>query len=147
MSCNNNNKLPVIAVKTGKDMREVRLGHSKYYLKLPGNFRIEEARGKEGQLGYNIIQKDTSSKIYAFGFVEVLRGNPIGGTDDEGWPKIASARSSFLNRQVTWNIYKTPTGYFDAETSGGEEVSGDCTSNKRNEIDSLIAIIATLREK
>ena len=107
----------------------------------------KEARGKEGQLGYHIIQKDTSAKIYISGFIGILHGNPIGETDDEGWDKIASARSPFLGREITWNIYKTPTGFFDAETPRGEDVSGHCTSNKRNEIDTLISVIATLTEK
>jgi hypothetical protein len=136
-------RLLFIGQNTRNDVK-VRLGKSKYYIMLPDYLKIKEARGKEGQLGYCIIPKDTSSKI--FGFIEIVHGNPIGGgTIGTGAP-IALVPSTFLNQQIAWKIYKTETGYFFAETPEGD-VRADASSNKRNEIDSMISIISTLAAK
>ncbi|MBS1655973.1 MAG: hypothetical protein JSU05_14065 [Bacteroidetes bacterium] len=124
---------------------ETRLGQSNYYILLPGTFLLSEARGKEGQLGYNIIPKDTSSTM--FGFIEIKQGHPIGYISiNEGSPK-ETISSYLLNKQVQWNIYITQTGYFDASTDEKGDLNASASSKKRNEIDSLISIISTLKQK
>ena len=113
---------------------------------LPGNFELlEEARGIEGQLGYNIIPKDSSST--AFGFIEIQHGRPIG--DNSRLDKSAKlfAKSYLSDKKVNWTIYKTETGYFIAFTTEDGDINANVSSKKRTEIDSLISIIATLKER
>jgi hypothetical protein len=142
-SCSNNEHR-LIQPSSRIDLKKVRLGDSKYYLKLPGYFEITEARGKEGGLGYNIIPKDTSSKMFAF--VEVEQGGGIGDTRSDSESPIEKIHSTFLNKPITWRIYQTPTGYFEAYTPE-IKVNAYVTSNKRNEIDSLISFISTLNKE
>jgi len=142
-SCQDN-AAPFIEAKTSGNLKETRLGESNYYLLLPDNFEISEARGKEGQLGYNFIPYDTSSSM--FGFVEIEPGSHSigGGETDEGLKGFLS--STFLNKKTTWKLYQTETKYFEANTQRGD-ISAYVSSKSRNEIDSLIAVIATLTKK
>lgn len=142
-SCKNDD-LPFIEASTSSNLKETRLGESNYYLLLPDNFGISEAKGKEGQLGYNIIPQDTSSTM--FGFVEIESGHhSIGGGETEEGVK-GFLRSAFLNKKTTWKLYQTETKYFEANTQKGD-ISANVSSKNRSEIDSLIAIIATLTKK
>ncbi|MEP6845077.1 MAG: hypothetical protein ABI861_03710 [Panacibacter sp.] len=52
-----------------------------------------------------------------------------------------------MNQKITWKILKIETGYYVAETPTGTVESARVSSNNRNEIDSLISIIATLTKK
>lgn len=141
-SCQNNDT-PFIEASINGNLKETRLGESNYYLFLPENFEISEARGKEGQLGYDIIPHDTSSSMS--GFVEIEPGNPIRGEEtDEGLKGFLS--SIFLNKKTIWKLCQTETKYFEANTQRGD-ISVSVISKNRNEIDSLIAIIATLTKK
>ena len=136
-----------IAIKTNStaDIHEARLGESNYFIQLPDIFKISEARGKEGQLGYNIIPKDTSSTM--FGFIEIRHGNPIGDISQYGGPPTEIISSYLLDKKVEWKIYKTETGYFDASTNEKGDLNANASSKNRNQIDSLVSIISTLRQK
>jgi hypothetical protein len=127
------------------DTNEVRLGESNYFIQLPDTFIISEARGKEGQLGYNIIPKDTSSTMY--GFIEIRHGNPIGKISLFDGPPKEVISSYLLGKKVEWKIYKTETGYFDASTNEKGDLNANASSKNRNQIDSLVYIISTLRQK
>ncbi len=142
-SCQNED-LAFIKANTSSNLRETRLGESNYYINLPDNFKISGGRGKEGQLGYDIIPLDTSSTM--FGGVEIDPGEyAIGGGETyEGFKGFL--RSIFLNKKTKWRLYQTETKYFEAITNKGD-ISAYVSSKNRNEIDSLIAIIATLTKK
>jgi hypothetical protein len=125
-------------------INEIRLGVSRYWIQLPSGYELLEARGKEGQLGYNITPKDTASKV--FGFVEILHGEPIGENVIDTSAKTF-LKSFLLNKEVQWTVDKSETEYFMAYTTEKGDVNAKVFSNKRNEIDSMIAIISTLKEK
>lgn len=124
---------------------ETRLGQSNYFILLPATFSLSEARGKEGQLGYNIIPRDTGSTM--FGFIEIRHGHPIGGDSIHDGPPKETVSSNFLNKQVQWNVYVTEAGNFSAYTNEKGDLNAWASSKKRNGIDSLIAIISTLKQK
>jgi len=138
-------KVNSIATGTHPNIRETRLGESNYFLQLPGTFKLFEAQGKEGQLGYGIIPEDNSSTM--LGFIEIKHGDPIGEkpVDNSSPQEIISAY--FLDKKVLWRIYKTETGYFVASTDEKGDLNANASSKRRNEIDSLIMSIATLRQK
>ena len=138
------NQIPFIEPAHGSNLKEFRLGESDYYLSLPDNLRVSEARGKEGQLGYDIIPNDTSSTM--FGSIEILPGRPIGDLTENG-SATAFAKSFLSNKKVTWKIYKTETGYFDTFSTKNGDLSARASSTNKREIDRLISIIATLRKK
>ena len=127
------------------NINEVKLGASQFYLRIPNSFKVIEARGKEGQHGFHILPKDTSSKM--FGFIEIAHGLPIGDSATVQRIPKEYVQSTFLNLQTKWAIYVTETGYFDAETPRNRGISAEAISNKRNDIDSLISIIGTLSER
>lgn len=123
----------------------MRLGESNYFIQLPSTYNLAEARGKEGQHGYNLIPKDTTSTM--FGTIEIRSGHPIGGSPYNGDTSNEIITSNLLNREVGWKIYATETGYFVASTDEKGEVNASVQSKNRNEIDSLIYIISTLNKK
>ena len=139
-------QVPFIEANNKSGLKETRLGESKYYLLLPENFKLSEARGKEGQLGYSLIPIDTSSTM--FGFIEIRHGNPIGGDSlfSNKNDKIF-AESYLLNKKVSWTINQSETGYFTAFTTENGDLNARVSSKNRNEIESLISVIATLKEK
>jgi len=142
---NQNPSRGLIETGSSADRQETRLGQSNYFILLPGTFYLSEARGKEGQLGYNIIPKDKKSTM--FGFIEIKHGRPIGGGLVHDGPPKETILSYFLDKQVRWKIYITETGYFDAFTDEEGDLHAIASSKKRNEIDSLISIISTLKQK
>lgn len=142
-SCQEQN-LPIIQSIKTKDIKEVRLGESNYYLLLPNNFEISEAQGKEGSLGYDIFPKDTS--LTMFGFIDIRHGNPIGSNSEDNSAKVF-AISNLSDKKVKWKIYQTETGYFNAFTSESGDLNATASSKNRIEVDSLISIIATLKRK
>ena len=137
---------PTIGANTNRNVKETRLGESKYYLLLPDKFDLSEARGKEGQLGYNIIPKDSTSTMY--GFIEIEKGNQIVG---ERLPsdtiRYEYIQSYLLAEKVKWTIHKTETHYYVASSSSYGNLSANASSKNRNDIDSIISIIATLKKK
>ena len=137
---------PLPQTKIGNNANEVQLGDSKFYLKVPDNIKVIEARGKEGQHGFNILPKDTSSKMY--GFIEVAHGHPIGDSSINECKNAEKAiQSIFLNVQVLWTICVTQTGYFNAKTNGYEGITAYAYSDKRKEVEDMISIIGTLTGK
>ena len=126
-------------------IQETRLGESNYFILLPDKFQISEARGKEGQLGYNIMPKDISSTM--FGFIEIRHGKPIGDRSLYDGKPTEIISSTLLGKKVDWKIYKSERGYFDASTNEKGDLNASALSKNRNEIDSLVSIICTLRLK
>jgi hypothetical protein len=104
---------------------------------------IEEARGKEGQLGYGLWQIDSTKRYESSsGFIEIESGNPIGGGSDND-KLIGKVRSNLLDGTVKWKISKTETGYFSTVAYHGK-LTLHADSPTRTGLDSMIAIIATL---
>lgn len=141
-----NAQTPSIIAPINQDgLREVRLGISNYYLLLPDKFEISEARGKEGQLGYNILLKDGSFTMY--GLIEIRRGRPIGNNLDNETKADTCAQSFLDGKIVTWKLYRTETGFYTAFTSETGDLNARVSSSDRLGIDTLISIIATLTQK
>ena len=129
------------------DLREERLGQSSYYVKIPSTMFIDEARGKEGQLGYGLWLIDSTFRYLGpNGFIEIEHGSPIGWKPDCDI-SIEKVRSKLLDGTVKWTICKNQTGsYFSAIAHrGGLTLSAD--SPTRAGLDSMIATIATLRSQ
>ena len=144
--CCQNESRPTVRANTNSNVKETRLGESKYYLQLPDKFDLSEARGKEGQLGYNIIPKDSSSTM--FGFIEIEEGNPIiGESSSTDTTRYERVQSYLLSKEVNWTIHKTETQYYVASSSNNGSLRANASSKNRNEIDSLISIIATLKTR
>ena len=144
-SCNEPN-LKLIEEASYPSLKEERLGQSTYYVKIPSNMFIDEARGKEGQLGYGLYQIDSIKRYErSSGFIEIEHGNPIGGGSDDD-KIIEKVRSHFLDGSVKWNISKTETGYFIAVAHHGK-LTLDASSPTRTGLDSMIAIITTLSSR
>jgi hypothetical protein len=137
--------LPFIEANRNADLKDARLGESQYHLMLPADFVLKEARGKEGQLGYNISPSDTTSTVH--GFVEIRAGNPIRGDVSASNETRKYARSNLLNKEVTWAIDQSPTGYYTAYTDQPGDVNARASSKNREEVDKMIAYIATLQIK
>lgn len=137
---------PLKKIKIGANFSEVKLGNSNFYLKVPDGFEVVEAKGKEGQHGFHISPNKSSSKM--FGFIEIQHGQPITYNKSEnlGNP-VEYVKSNFLDMEIKWTIYRSNSGYFDAETPSIRGVSASALSNKRSDIDILISIIQTLNEK
>jgi hypothetical protein len=136
--------VPVIEASDSKTLKEMRLGESNYYLNLPDSFKLEEARGKEGQLGYHIVPFDTA--IGMFGFVEIQYGTPIGNTY-RGGPGKLIAKSNLLNKEVEWILEDRLEGFMYAYTDEKGDFNANVSARTRNGIDSLISWISTLKTK
>jgi hypothetical protein len=137
--------LPFMSVVSKTNSHEVQLGTSNYYVLLPSNFTISEARGKEGQLGYNIISKDTSST--KFGFIEIRRGRPIGGDLYNKANSELFVKTRLADKKVQWKITTTENGYYQAFTSENGDLNAQVSSKLRTDIDTLVSIIASLNKK
>jgi hypothetical protein len=137
--------LPFISVVSKTNSHEVRLGTSNYFVLLPSNFTISEARGKEGQLGYNIISKDTSST--KFGFIEIRRGHPVGRDLYNKANSELFVKTRLADKKVQWKIAMTETGYYQAFTSENGDLNAQVSSKLRTDIDTLVSIIASLNKK
>lgn len=138
--------LKFIDTASYSNLREERLGQSSYYVKLPSTMFIEEAKGKEGQLGYGLYQIDSIKRYErSSGFIEVEHGNPIGGDPDTD-KIIEKVRSHFLDGSIQWKITRSETGNFNAVAHHGK-LTLDTFSPTRTGLDSMIAIIATLTTK
>ncbi|HQZ97359.1 MAG TPA: hypothetical protein PLP21_13640 [Pyrinomonadaceae bacterium] len=135
--------LRVVMPSTEAGLVETRLGESNYYISIPETLRVAEARGKEGQLGYNILAKDPASDLY--GFVEIKKGQGIhSGSDTETKPFL---RSRLIKDDVVWSVVKTSTGTLTAATNETGDLNARASSKNENGLERMIAIIATLRTK
>lgn len=138
-ACNQQN-----ASESGKGP-ELRLGSSEYYINLPTQFKLTEARGKEGQLGYNIIPQDSTSTM--FGFVEIVSGNPIASRPSEIDTAKTYKNTLLDGKKIDWKLYHGESGYFTAFTTEKGELNARVSAKQLSEVDSLISIISTLRKK
>ena len=133
----------VIAAQPGEFQKTLPLGNTEYSIELPDSFRIEEANGKEGQLGFSIIPLNENSNMH--GFIEILKGNPHLANDET--KKEVFCKSVLNGESVTWTIYKTETDYLYAESSEVGELSATAVSKDKTEVELLIRIISTLKMK
>lgn len=145
ISCNESN-LKLIEKATYSNLKEEQLGQSEYYVKYPSNMFIEEAKGKEGQVGYGLWQIDSIMRYKSFsGFIEIEHGNPIGGqTDIENI--VEKVRSIIHNKSVDWKIGITETGYYEA-TAFWNKLTLNASASRREGLDSMIAILSTLSSR
>jgi hypothetical protein len=119
---------------------------SPYYVKIPINMFLDEARSIEGQLGYGIYLIDSINRYSSsLAFIEIEPGRPIRG--DEGTDRlIKKVKSHFLGGTITWKITHTETNYFRAEAHRGKpSLSASSVSGKG--LDSMISIIATMSSR
>ncbi len=120
-----------------------RLGESKYLLHHPLTMFLEEARGKEGQLGYGLWLKDSTSRFTGMsGFVEIEHGNGTGSVEKDE-PAIEFVSTMMLNKSVVWPVFQTETGYFTSYV----KVNGlyfSASAPRRTALDTVIAILSTL---
>lgn len=120
-----------------------RLSESQYLLQLPGTMFLEEARGKEGQLGYGLWLKDSASRFTGMsGFVEIEHGNGILSAENDGSP-LEYVNTMLLNKSVVWPVYQTETGYFTSYVKVGD-LRFSASAPRRTGLDSVIAILSTL---
>ncbi|MBL7707944.1 MAG: hypothetical protein JNJ86_02680 [Chitinophagaceae bacterium] len=147
ISCDNPN-LNIIEPAAYPDLQEHKLGESDYYIKLPKTMFLDEARGKEGQLGYGVYLTDTSRRyISSSGFIEIEHGRPIGGgLLDEGDKLVDKIKSPLLGKNLEWKIYLNESGYFFA-VAKREGVLLTASSRTHEGLDSMISIISTLKER
>ncbi|HEY6062447.1 MAG TPA: hypothetical protein VIV35_02490 [Chitinophagaceae bacterium] len=131
----------LIEVNKESGLNKVRLGHTDYYIRIPNTFEVTENHGKEGQIGYGIDSKGTSSNSY--GFIEIDLGQRTSDRSDDWGIIKEKVQSNLLGRQTTWKIYQTETGYWGAIALQGK-IYARVSSKNKNEIDSLISIISTL---
>jgi hypothetical protein len=104
---------------------------------------IEEARGKEGQLGYAIWKTDSITRyVSSSAFIEIRHGRPIGGGDDSD-KLLEKIGSTVLGKTANWRITRTETGYYIAISNPGK-LSLRASSPTRGGLDSMIAIVSTL---
>lgn len=136
---------PLPSKKIGTNINEVKLGDSKFYLRIPDSFNVIEARGKEGQHGFHILPKDTSLKMS--GFIEIQHGHPIIDSNESLGTLTGHIQSTFLNVPIKWVIYFSKSKFYYAETPVIEGISASAFSGKRDDIDSLISIVQTLVER
>jgi hypothetical protein len=124
-------------------MIESRLGTSHYLLHHPGTMFLEEARGKEGQLGYGLWLKDSVSRFTGMsGFIEIERGNGVVSADNDE-PAIEYVSSLVLNKSVKWPVNQTETGRFTSFVKVGN-LHFSASAPRREGLDSVIAILSTL---
>ncbi len=139
----NKMKIPEIVSNESNLNARTPLENTGFSVQIPDSFRIEEANGKEGQLGFSIIPLNENSSIH--GFIEILKGNPH--LADDKTKKEVFCTSVLNGKPVTWSIYKTETDFFYAESSEVGELSATAVSNDKTEVELLIRIISTLAEQ
>jgi len=124
--------------------KEIRLGKSNYFIVLPNDLKISEARGKEGQLGYNFIPRNKESDL--FGFIEIKHGHPITGKDIFSAKVVNdSLYASFLGVQTMWVIKKFGSELVATTPEGN--VSAYILAKDRKDIDRLIMVFSSLSER
>jgi len=124
-------------------MVSTRLGVSQYVLNHPANMFLEEARGKEGQLGYGLWLKDSVTRFSEInGFIEIKHGKGIGSAENDG-PAIEVVKTLVLNKPALWPVIQTETGYFTSYVKVAG-LSFSASAPRRTALDSVIAILSTL---
>jgi hypothetical protein len=124
--------------------KEVRLGESSYFIDLPNDMIMSEARGKEGQLGYDFTARSQGSDFS--GFIEIRHGHPIGRQDIFSSLEVKdSLYAPFLGTRTLWLIKENPAGLLATTQKGN--VSAFITAKDRKDVDRLITVFSTLSEK
>lgn len=127
----------------GVDIVTSRLGKSQYLLHHPSIMFLEEVRGKEGQLGYGLWLKDSTSRFTGMsGFVEIEHGNGTSSAENDE-PAIEFVNTMMLNKSVVWPVVQTETGYFTSYVKV-EGLYFSASAPRRAALDSVIAILSTL---
>lgn len=143
VSCGHSN-LKLIEKASYLNLKEEQLGESGYYLKFPSTMFLEEAHGKEGQLGYGLWQVDSTNRYgSSSGFIEIEHGEPIGWKPDCDI-FIQQVRSNFLDRTITWTVCKGELGNYYSAIAMHGKLSLEASSRTRSGLDSMIAILSTL---
>jgi hypothetical protein len=125
------------------DLEESRLGDSRYILHYPRDMFIEEARGKEGQLGYGLWLKDSINRFSGFsGFIEIAHGNGISADEDRD-SSIETVKSRILGKYAIWKIKKTSTGFYTSSVKH-KGITFSASAPRKSGLDSIIAILSTL---
>jgi len=105
---------------------------------------MSEAKGKEGQLGYDFVSQSKGSDM--LGFIEIRHGRPIGGQDVFSSLEVKdSLYAPFLATRTLWLIKENPAGLLATTQKGN--VSAFITTKDRKDIDRLIKVFSTLTEK
>ena len=130
------------------DLKEQLLGNTEYHVSVPNNIIIAEARGKEGQHGFNLLMRDTSKQLHGwYGFIEVESGGGIEGSYDNQDEFVENVSSSILNKKVIWKIRKmidgSHKGYYYGVAQKGK-LSFTAQAATKSGVDSMIAIVSTL---
>lgn len=126
------------------NLKEKRLGQSPYYVKSPSTMFLDEARGKEGQLGYGLWQLDSINRyVSPSAFIEIEHGKPIGWEPVCDIP-IEKVRSNLLIGTIKWTICKSENGNYYSAIANHGKLRLSASSRTRSGLDSMIAIIATL---
>ena len=141
-SCTSQKKSSGIPVNQQK---EVRLGESRYFIVLPHDLIMSEARGKEGQLGYNFTSRSKGSDFS--GFIEIRHGHPIVGHNIFSLVEVRkdSLYATFLGSQTLWLIKETTIGLFATTAIGN--VSAFIDAKDRKDIERMIMVFSTLTER
>jgi len=140
-----NQEYRLVEINQRNDLKEIRLGQTDYYLKLPDSLVLDESSGIEGQRGYSLMTKDTfPPRMY--GFIEIDLGQPLFDKMDDSRELKEKVQSDLLNNRAVWKIYQTETRYYVATTSSKSIYSWVASKNK-NYIDTLISLITTLKRK
>jgi hypothetical protein len=123
----------------------IQLGNSEYYIIIPKDFEVTEARGKEGQLGYVVMpKKDTTFNLV--GFIEIKKGHGINPAEVPVNDPKEFVSSDFLGKKISWTIGRTETGYFNAKTPE-DDITANISSKDKEGIDKLITMFSTVRKK
>ncbi len=128
------------------EMAESRLGKSRYVLRHPSTMFLEEARGKEGQLGYGLWVIDSARRLTDMhAFVEIEHGKSIGFTENDE-SSIEVLKSFMLNKPAFWTVSQTETGFFNSFVKI-EGLNFSASAPRRSALDSVIAILSTVERR
>ena len=127
VSCSHSN-LKLIEKASYSTLKEERLGESRYYVKIPSIMFIEEARGKEGQLGYGLWRLDSINRYTSSsGLIEIKHGRPIGWTPDCDI-LIEEVRSNVLDGTIKWTVCKSEDGSYYTAIANESKIRLKATS-------------------
>lgn len=133
------------AADAGAKLRQaVELGHSNYYIRLPEDIEMAEAKGLSGQPGYSFHPKQ--SDFSSLGFISVDSGGLSGVRDASACPvrKTDVVYARLLDDQVRW-VIEDRGRFLDATTSLGK-VSANIYTKDRKYIDRMIDVFSTLQK-
>lgn len=121
-----------------------RLGSSDYMIDLPLSYKMTEARGKEGQLGYHFAPNDEG--LQNSFFVELKQGKGIVAEDDE--PVESTIQALVLGEKVTFKINRNINQYYSGITRE-HSVFPKLTAGayQKAHLEEMIQIMATLRKE